>query len=92
MAAISCPGAANIKGTPTLEVKICPECGVEIELFSTDVKRACPKCGFIAYNKLMSCIQWCRYARECVGDEKYEQLMGMSAEDGNHFSDAGTAK
>ncbi len=80
MAQISCPGAANIKGTPTLKIKKCPECGAEIELFSTDVKREC-SCGFVAYNDTMSCIKWCAYARDCVGDEMYEMLMGGKEDD-----------
>ncbi len=81
MADIFCPGAANIKGTPTLDVKTCPQCGGEIELFSTDFKRTCQKCGFVAYNDTMSCIKWCQYARECVGDEMYEKLMGLAEEE-----------
>ena len=75
MAAKFCPGAANISGTPTLKVKYCPECGAEIELFSSDPQRIC-QCGFIAYNNIQSCIQWCKSARECVGDEMYEKLIG----------------
>jgi len=70
-----CPGAGNIKGTPTLKIKICPDCGNEIELFANDMQAICEKCGFIAYNEMQSCILWCRYARECVGDEIYERLM-----------------
>ena len=70
-----CPGAANLSGTPTLKVKECPECGIEVELFSTDVSRTCPKCGFIVYNDVTSCIKWCKLARECVGDELFEELM-----------------
>ena len=66
-----CPGAGNIKGTPTLKIKICPDCGGEIELFATDMQAACENCGFVAYNDTQSCISWCRYARECVGDEIY---------------------
>ena len=75
MAVKFCPGAANISGTPTLKVKFCPECGAEIELFSSDPQRIC-QCGFIAYNNIQSCIQWCKSARECVGDEMYEKLIG----------------
>ncbi len=71
---ISCPGAGNIKGTPTLKVKQCPGCGKEIELFSTDPAVTC-SCGFVAYNDIVSCISWCALARECVGDEVYEQYM-----------------
>ncbi|MFW6150866.1 MAG: hypothetical protein ACOC6A_04965 [Chloroflexota bacterium] len=69
-----CPGAADIR-TPTLELKTCPECGAEIEMFSTDMQRDCPKCGRTVYNDLESCIQWCPYARECVGEETYRRLM-----------------
>jgi ribosomal protein S27AE len=75
MRATTCPGAANISGTPTLKIKKCPECGSEVELFSTDVQRACEKCGFVVYNDIQSCIKWCSKARECVGDEKYEELI-----------------
>ena len=80
MADFNCPGAANIKGTPTLDVKVCPQCGAEIELFSTDVTQACKKCGFVAYNDIITCVKWCQYARECVGDEMYETLMQREAE------------
>ena len=68
-----CPGAAFIRGTPTIKEKICPECGEIIEIFSVDVRVQC-ECGFIAYNEVINCISWCKYARECVGDEVYERL------------------
>ena len=35
-----CPGTANMR-TPTLKIKNCPECGEEIEIFSTDMKVNC---------------------------------------------------
>jgi hypothetical protein len=75
----SCPGAAGIKGTPTWEEKICPVCGKEIEIFSTDMYRHC-ECGFTAYNDTQSCIEWCRYARSCVGQELYEQMLKVVRE------------
>ncbi len=68
-----CPGAANI-GTPTLSIKKCPECGKEVEVFSTDVEVMCSNCGFTVYNDLESCIQWCKYAEKCVGEEQYKKL------------------
>ena len=40
--------------TPTLEEKICPNCGSIIEIFSTDTQVTCEKCGFIAYNEPLS--------------------------------------
>ena len=75
MAMNSCPGAANISGTPTLKIKRCPACGSEVELFSTDTQMDCGVCGFTVYNDIASCIRWCAHARECVGDELYERLM-----------------
>lgn len=65
--------------TPTLEEKICPRCGNVIEVFSTDTEVACDKCGFVAYNDSLSCVQWCPYARKCVGDEMYEHMMEIAA-------------
>lgn len=63
-----CPGSAGIR-TPTLEVKKCPRCGEEIEIFSNEVSVSCGRCGFVIYNDQASCIRWCRYAEECVGPE-----------------------
>ena len=66
--------------TPTIHEKICPNCGHEIELFSIDTQVACENCGFIAYNDTLSCVQWCQYARKCVGDEMYEKMMEIAAQ------------
>ena len=65
--------------TPTIIEKICPRCGHEIELFSIDTEQACENCGFVAYNDTLSCVQWCQYARQCVGDEMYEHMMKLAA-------------
>ena len=64
--------------TPTIEEKVCPHCGSIIEMFSIDTQMACEKCGFVAYNDTLSCVQWCQYARQCVGDEMYSQLMAIA--------------
>ena len=63
--------------TPTIHEKICPNCGEVIELFSIDTQMACEKCGFIAYNDTLSCVQWCEHAKKCVGEEMYEQMMAI---------------
>ncbi len=63
-----CPGSVNLK-TPTLNIKHCPRCGEEIEIFSNEVSATCGKCCFLIYNDQASCIRWCRYAGECVGPE-----------------------
>ena len=56
----------------------CPNCGAEIELFSIDTQMPCEKCGFVAYNDTLSCVQWCAYAKECVGEEMYEAMMKIA--------------
>jgi DNA-directed RNA polymerase subunit RPC12/RpoP len=70
-----CPGAASMR-TPTLKIKKCPECGTEVEIFSTDMKVECDNCGFTIFNDLQSCIQWCKYAEKCLGEELYKRLKG----------------
>lgn len=62
----------------SLEVKICPNCGNEVEIFSVDTSMDCDKCGFTIYNDMLSCVQWCKYARKCVGDEMYERMMEIA--------------
>jgi DNA-directed RNA polymerase subunit RPC12/RpoP len=69
-----CPGASTIL-QPTIKYKACPECGNQVEIVSTDMKVNCDKCGFTIYNDLTSCIQWCKLAKECVGEETYNRLM-----------------
>ncbi|ACX52993.1 hypothetical protein Adeg_1913 [Ammonifex degensii KC4] len=48
-----CPGSSSLR-TPELKIKKCPECGSEIEIFSTDLKASCEQCGFTVYNDLQS--------------------------------------
>jgi ribosomal protein S27AE len=68
-----CPGAANIR-RPTIIRKKCPECGEEVELFSDEMQVKCGNCGFTVYKEIESCILWCKYAKECVGEERYKKL------------------
>ena len=70
-----CPGAAGLR-TPTIKLKKCPECDGEVEVFSTDIKVTCGNCGFVVYNDLELCVRWCRYAKDCVGEELYKTLVG----------------
>ena len=65
--------------TPTILDKTCPRCGHEIEMFSIDTEQACEHCGFVAYNDTLSCVQWCQYAKQCVGEEMYEHMMKIAA-------------
>jgi ribosomal protein S27AE len=68
-----CPGTANLR-TPTLSIKKCPQCGEEVEIFSNDIKVTCTACGFVIWNDITSCVRWCKYARECVGEEMFRKL------------------
>ena len=68
-------GCQGKKNAITIHEKACPECGNLVELFSIDTKAVCDKCGFVVYNDTLSCVQWCQYARQCVGDEMYEQML-----------------
>lgn len=74
MALQGCQGKASV----TVEERICPQCGNEIEIFSIDAEATCENCGFVIYNDSLNCVQWCAYARQCVGDERYEQLMAIA--------------
>jgi len=69
----SCPGTSLLR-TPTLTIKKCPRCGEDVEVFSSDVKVKCDKCGFTVFNDMNLCIHWCVYAKQCIGPELYEQL------------------
>ncbi|MCE5194213.1 MAG: hypothetical protein LLF28_01970 [Nitrospiraceae bacterium] len=68
-----CPGAGNLR-TPTIKIKKCPDCNSEVEVFSTDIEVQCSNCGFTVYNDIGSCIQWCKHAKECVGEDLYRKL------------------
>lgn len=65
--------------TPTIHEKTCPRCGEIIEMFSIDTEMACENCGFLAYNDTLSCVQWCKYAKQCVGEEMYNHMMEIAA-------------
>jgi anaerobic ribonucleoside-triphosphate reductase len=69
-----CPGQDSRK----LKVEIikCSNCGYEIEFFSDELKRKCPKCKKDVFRENMpSCIEWCIYAEKCVGESYYKKYM-----------------
>ena len=74
--------------TPTIHEKICPNCGEIIEMFSIDTEMACEKCGFVAYNDTLSCVQWCQYAKKCVGEEMYNHMMEIAVNQRRKKEDA----
>ena len=70
-----CPGQdkRNLK----VEILNCPDCGYRLEVFSDEMKVKCPKCkSLVCRRRLPSCVDWCKIARECVGEEKWRRLKG----------------
>ena len=81
---LKCPGSKNIRD-PIPEIFICPKCGAEVEIWTHEHTRRCSSCGKSVVREMDTawCIQWCQYARECIGVEKYEELLktGVISED-----------
>ena len=73
---LKCPGSKDIK-EPVPEVFICPNCDAEVEIWTHEHTRRCGSCGKSVVREMDTawCIQWCRYARDCIGVEKYEELL-----------------
>jgi predicted RNA-binding Zn-ribbon protein involved in translation (DUF1610 family) len=70
-----CPGSQSFS-QPHPEFIKCNFCGKEIEIWSDEVKTKCPACGKTVMRAgLQSCLGWCKYARECVGEDAYNKYM-----------------
>ncbi|MFQ5680739.1 MAG: phosphohydrolase [Candidatus Omnitrophota bacterium] len=68
----NCPGFGK-----NLEVIIikCPQCQEEVEFFSDDIRRRCPNCHReISRDKAPSCVDWCKSARQCLGERLWKDL------------------
>ncbi len=73
---LDCPGASTIKA-PTIETVKCPKCGEEVEMFTDETAVKCDECGTkVTRVANLACIEWCASAKECIGEEKYKELMG----------------
>ena len=77
---IKCPGSKSVR-EPIPEIHICPDCGEEVEIWTNELKRKCSSCGKAIVREIDTayCIQWCHYAKECIGVEKYEELLESGA-------------
>lgn len=70
----SCPGSKSIK-QPVPEYKKCLKCGDEVEIWSDELMVECPGCRCIISKEMKnSCIEWCKYAGECVGEDLLKKL------------------
>lgn len=60
-----------------LENSRCMNCGYEVEFFSDETVSVCPGCGkSVRRDKKASCADWCEYAKECLGEQKWLRLKG----------------
>ncbi|MEW6001177.1 MAG: hypothetical protein AB1638_00780 [Nitrospirota bacterium] len=71
----SCPGSREIRAPYPEEIR-CFWCDTVSEIWSDEVEIVCKGCGrMISRDMKATCIEWCPFAKECVGLEKYERLM-----------------
>ncbi len=55
----------------------CLNCGTKEEIWSDELKVRCPQCGnWIYREETPSCANWCKKAKECLGEERWKKLMG----------------
>ena len=75
MTAKFCPGSTVFREPQPTDVR-CPHCGGETEIWSDEPMARCMHCGeWITQARGASCIDWCAFAKECIGSEKYARLM-----------------
>lgn len=73
----SCPGSIGV-AQPKPEMFRCQNCGYEVEIWSDEAMGDCPKCSKTLFRPgMQSCLDWCKHAKECVGDKKYRQYNQM---------------
>ncbi|NOY10134.1 MAG: HD domain-containing protein [Spirochaetes bacterium] len=72
---IVCPGARLLR-QPKPETFDCPFCGEEVEIWTDEIKAVCPKCKKTVFkDQNQSCLEWCKLAKECVGESAYNTYM-----------------
>lgn len=70
-----CPGARVIR-QPKPEIFSCPYCGTEVEIWSDELKGICSNCKkTVMRSQELSCLEWCKLAQDCVGEETYNKYM-----------------
>jgi DNA-directed RNA polymerase subunit RPC12/RpoP len=73
----SCPGSKLFKEIKPDYLE-CPHCRREIEIWTDELLIHCPHChGTVSQQRGASCIDWCAFAKDCVGAKKFEQLQAQ---------------
>ena len=74
-----CPGSKLLR-QPAPETYACPSCGEEVEMWTDELKASCRKCSRTVYrDNTMSCLDWCAYGKECVGDAVFDTYIRNKA-------------
>jgi len=70
-----CPGSQKFSQPEPQEIK-CTFCGEKIEIWTDETKTKCPKCKkTVTRDQAPSCLGWCKYGKECVGEEMYKKYL-----------------
>ena len=70
-----CPGAKILR-QPQPEMFDCPSCGEEVEIWTDEIRGVCSNCGQAVFREgTMSCLEWCKFAQDCVGEEAYDRYI-----------------
>lgn len=74
-----CPGSLGFL-QPKIEVFKCPDCSSDVEIWSDEGTGPCLKCGkTVVRTAGQSCIDWCKFAKQCLGEDKFKQYGEMKA-------------
>jgi hypothetical protein len=72
-----CPGSMAFS-QPKIELVRCPYCGNDAEVWSDEADGTCANCGLtVCRTATQSCIDWCKYSRECLGDEEFKRYQNL---------------
>lgn len=70
-----CPGSQKFK-RPQPENIVCPFCGKDVEIWTDEVEAVCDNCKKkVGCKEGQNCLDWCKYAKECAGEEIYKKYM-----------------
>ena len=74
-----CPGSKLLR-QPAPEIFTCLSCSGEVEIWTDELKADCPNCHRTLFrDNTMSCLDWCKYGKDCVGDDIYDRHMHNKA-------------
>ena len=66
-----CPGSQKFR-QPQPENVMCPFCEKEIEIWTDEFRAVCPGCAKVVSRAGQCCLDWCKAAKECVGEQVYK--------------------